>query len=407
MTPRGRDPARNPFTPGFGALPRVFAGRRGEFADLDHMVQRLRGGIHSQPRLVVGDRGMGKTVLLREFEENLREDGQWVVRAVATPGDAVIGRLSSRLGEVLDTADVAGRLTRAGASALRRLAGVTVAGVKVDLDGDDGAPADRALALEKLLVEVGHLARERGLALVLLIDEAQSISRQALGELFYALQEAQTVSITQRDPLSGARVRSALPVGAVVAGLPGLIGQLKRAGSTFGERSRLVELALLAEDDVRAALLAFAEAGGAAFDADALDLVVEACGGYPYFLHLVGEAVWDAGTGGVITATDASAGIAIARPRLASFYDERLRDLTDLQRRYLDAAAALEPRSRTAGAIAGALGSTSAQLASTWQALTARHGLLRPAGGEGLLAFALPGLDAHLRARDSDAAETP
>jgi hypothetical protein len=384
----------NPFTPGFGALPTVFAGRRVEFADLDQMVERLAAGIYSQPRLVTGERGVGKTVLLREFEENLREDGHWVVRAVATPGDAVIARLTARVAEVLDTHDAFGRLSRAAAATVRRLAGVTIAGSGVELEPDTSVE-DRALALERLLVEVGHLARERGVVLVLLVDEAQTISRVAVGELFYALQEAQTVTVSRRDP-SGARLRHALPIGAVVAGLPGLVGHLKRAGSTFGERSRLLNLDVLSEADVRAGLVAFATAGGATFDADALDLVVDACAGYPYFLHVVGEQVWYAGRGQVITAAEARDGIAAARLRLEAFYDERLRELSALQRRYLDAAARLDPGQRSAAGIAAALGATSSQLASTWQALTARHGLLRPAG-DGRLAFTLPGLDRHLQ----------
>ncbi len=128
---------------------------------------------------------------------------------------------------------------------------------------------------------------------------------------------------------------------------------------------------------------------------------MEASGGYPYFLHVVGSHVWNAGNGTVITADEARAGIAAARAYLDAFYEERLRELTAAQRRYLDAAAALPAPDRTAGTVAAALGATSRQVASTWQALTGRHGLLRPAGGRGHLDFTLPGLDAYLRSASS------
>ena len=72
-----RDVGRNPFTPGFGNLPRVFAGRKPEFADLDTMVERVSKGIYEQARMVTGDRGMGKTALLREFEQEQLELGRW------------------------------------------------------------------------------------------------------------------------------------------------------------------------------------------------------------------------------------------------------------------------------------------------------------------------------------------
>jgi hypothetical protein len=121
-----------------------------------------------------------------------------------------------------------------------------------------------------------------------------------------------------------------------------------------------------------------------------------ACGGYPYFLHVIGHQVWMAGTGSVITLGDAQRGIATAEPFIRQFYGARLRELGDLQRRYLHAAARIHRRERTPGTIAKALGRTSSQLGSTQSKLVHDHGLLRSTD-DGRLEFALPGLDAHLR----------
>ncbi|MDP9406305.1 MAG: ATP-binding protein [Actinomycetota bacterium] len=393
----GRSPESNPFTPGFGNLPRVFAGRKAEFSDLELMVNRLAAGVYEQPRLVTGDRGVGKTTLLREFEEEQTEAGRWVVRAAATRGDAVIRRLARELGRVLEDRDSRVGLSRQAAAALGRLSGVEVAGVSVALNPPQAEPEDRAAQLAELLGNVGELAREERTVALLLIDEAQNISPRAIADLFFAIQEAQSRTWTSVDAASRARVRHATPLGVVVAGLPGLVAHLQRAGSTFGERSKPVPLQAFDEADVREGLAAFADAGGAAFDAEAVDLVVEASGGYPYFLHVVGSHVWNAGSGTVITADEARTGIAAARNYLDAFYEERLRELTAAQRRYVDAAAALPTPERSAGAVAAALGTSSRQLASTWQALTGRHGLLRSAGGRGRFAFTLPGLDAYLR----------
>lgn len=393
----GRDEARNPFTPGFGNLPRVFTGRKAEFADLDLMVSRLAQGIYEQARLVTGDRGLGKTSLLREFEEEQVEAGHWVVRAAATPGDAIIGRLTSRLAEVVAEAGVAGKIDRPTRAGLRRLSGVefTEDGLSIDPKGP-AKNIDRCAELERVLAEVAALARDRGVVLLLLVDEAQNISREAIGDLFFAVQEVQGRVIRVQDD-SGAVRRDSLPFGTVVAGLPGLVNHLKQAGSTFGERSKPIELDAFDAGDMREGLRAFATEGGAMFDADALELVMDACGGYPYFLHVVGSHVWNAGDGDVITVSDAVTGIAEARPYLDAFYEERLRDLSAKQRRYLDAAAFLEAEDRTSGNIAAQLHTTSSRLASTWQALVQRHGLLRPAGGEGRVAFTLPGMGAYLR----------
>ncbi len=398
----GQRTSESPFTPGFGNLPQIIAGRNDEFFDLEVMVRRLHAGIYEQARLVTGDRGMGKTVLLRAFEQEQQEVGNWVVRVSATRGDAVIGRLCRELAGLVADHDLAAALARTGRDALSRLAVISLGDKGVSVGFAPEGTTDRAHELESLLAAVAGLARERSTVLLLLIDEAQNISLAALGDLFYALQEVQGTVVTNRDETTGALERTSLPLGAVVAGLPGLVKRLKDAGSTFGERSRPVRLQAFTEADMREGLPALAEHGGADFDADALEAVMEACGGYPYFLHLVGHQVWAAGTGAVITLDDAERGISIARPLIEEFYAARLRDLGDLQRAYLFAAAHLDPDDRTAGAIAAALHRTSAQLGSTQAKLIHEHGLLRTSA-YGQIEFALPGLDEHLRRLDADA----
>jgi hypothetical protein len=248
--------------------------------------------------------------------------------------------------------------------------------------------------LGTILVAAGALARERGVALVLLVDEAQNIERAAVGALFHALQESQSETVTEQHP-SGARLRQHLPLAVYVAGLPGLGALLRAAGSTFGERARQIQLGLLSDADVAEALTAFAAQGAVTVDADASDRFVELVGGYPYFLHVVGSQVWVAGSGPVITRDDVEEGWRRAVPTIDLFYEERLRDLTDTQRRYLEAAAGLAARDRTSGGIAAALGTTTEAVGSTQQALIDTHGLLRRAG-RGRVAFTLPGIDRHL-----------
>lgn len=398
----GRDARSDPFTPGFGNLPIVFAGRDREFEDLTLMVDRLVDGVYEQPRMVTGDRGMGKTSLLLHFETEQRESGRWVVRAASTRDEgAIVTRLCRGLAELLRDHDLVGAIADAGRRALQRLAGISLdprKGLSFDLSHQPVSAASGD-ELRILLEAVARLARGRGTALLLEIDEAQNISLDTLGQLFYAIQEVQGLTIDERAPDTGALRRDALPLGVVVAGLPGLVGRLKRAGSTFGERSKPHRLDVLDLSSMTVALRAFAREGGAVFDADALDIVVEESGGYPYFLHVIGSAVWRAGVGEVITADDARLGVDQARPYLDEFYRQRLAEIGDLQRRTLHAAARLDPEARTSGAIASAVGRKSSQLGSTIDALVATHGLLRPDGG-GRFAFALPGLDRYLSGID-------
>lgn len=398
-----RDTRSDPFTPGFGNLPAIFAGRDREFEDVAVMVDRLTDGVYEQPRMVTGDRGMGKTSLLLHLEAEQRETGRWVVRAPATRDDgAIIDRLCRGLAELLREHDLIAALADTGRRALERLAGISLdprKGISFDLSTRDTNTA-AGDELRALLDTVARLARDHDTTLLVLIDEAQNIALGTLGQLFYALQEVGGTTVDERDPESGALRRDALPLGVVVAGLPGLAGRLKRAGSTFGERSKPVRLDVLDRSAMTVALRAFAAENDVVFDADALDIVMDACGGYPYFLHVIGSHVWRAGHSAVITPDDAMAGVAAARPYLADFYRGRISEVGDLQRRYLLAAAGIDHPARTPGAVARALGRTSNRLGSTLNALTDTHGLLRH-DGDGRLVFALPGIDEHLRASDA------
>lgn len=87
-----RDLLSNPFKAGYGALPRVFAGREPEFRDLEVMAARTRAGIYEQARRVQGIRGIGKTVLLGEYEQWASDSGLWVTSLTVAPGAGFAGR---------------------------------------------------------------------------------------------------------------------------------------------------------------------------------------------------------------------------------------------------------------------------------------------------------------------------
>ena len=393
-----RDAGSNPFTPGYGIIPAVFAGRQAEFADFEGVVlRRVAHGTYEPARMLTGDRGMGKTALLKQFEAEATETGHWVVRVSAVRGDAALPDVVEALVDELSARDVAVKLSREAKQALRRVAGLTVGptGVTVMDRPRRGSSERWHKDLTVILTDAGRLAREAGVALLILLDESQNIDRAAMGALFHAFQESQSTTVTERHP-TGARIRQHLPLAVYVAGLPGLTALLRAAGTTFGERARHVSLPPLTDNDVAEALRAFAETRGVAVDADAIDRFCELVGGYPYFLHVVGSQVWVAGDGPVITVEDVEEGWRMAAPTIELFYEERLRDLTDNQRRYLVAAADLDEGERTSGAVAEALGERTEAVGSTQQALIDTHGLLRRSG-RGRIAFTLPGMDRHLR----------
>ena len=88
-----RDAGSNPFTPGYGIIPAVFAGRQAEFADFEGVVlRRVAQGTYEPARMLTGDRGMGKTALLKQFEAEARR-GERIVRKVP----ALASRMNARM----------------------------------------------------------------------------------------------------------------------------------------------------------------------------------------------------------------------------------------------------------------------------------------------------------------------
>ena len=63
------DPARNPFAPGAGNPPPELAGRASVLTDANVSLQRIAAGRYAQSSILVGLRGVGKTVLLVRINE--------------------------------------------------------------------------------------------------------------------------------------------------------------------------------------------------------------------------------------------------------------------------------------------------------------------------------------------------
>ena len=404
MTSVTRDPTSNPFTPGYGNLPRVFAGRALEFTDLELLAMRAQNGIYEQARMVTGVRGIGKTALLKEYSQWLAEQEAWTVSVAAPPGTALLGRLATAVGGAVLDHDLGARAATKAVAILRVAASLALRFGQPDWHVEyrgavvqpGGATGDPGQDLGRALSELCHLARERRTFVALLVDEAQNADAAALAPLLYALQEVQGEVITVRDATTGRVERSSLPLAVVLSGLPSLPAAVRRAHATFMARAKGIVLGPLEEAAVREALPAFTQPMEVEWDADAVDSLVQLARGYPYFLHVYGYHAWNAGDGPTITDDEVAAGAQAAAPLLDAFFNDRLEELTDLQLRVARAVASLPPAERTPTAIAQSVGRRAGSgLASTIDGLVERGVLRRVAHGR--YTFQIPGLGAYLR----------
>ncbi len=75
----------NPFTPGFGHDPYVVMGREQCLEEYDHILNTAQPGHQDLYPLISGNRGVGKTVLLHEYEELLKQRHFFIFSNVLGP----------------------------------------------------------------------------------------------------------------------------------------------------------------------------------------------------------------------------------------------------------------------------------------------------------------------------------
>lgn len=69
------DPVLNPFAPGAGSRPPELAGREPIIHNATVALKRVRIGRHARSQMMLGLRGVGKTVLLNRISEIAEENG--------------------------------------------------------------------------------------------------------------------------------------------------------------------------------------------------------------------------------------------------------------------------------------------------------------------------------------------
>lgn len=385
------DPVRNPFTPNAGAEPQVLVGRDDQLNSFDLLLRRMSLGRSEQSMIIMGLRGVGKTVLLGQFRTKALESDWVVVELEISKHDdrefrrALAIRLRTSLFELSPRSRWSDRLERA-AAALRGFtltvdeSGQVQAGLRVEAVEGVADHGDLAMDLTDVFVTLGEACRERETGLVLLLDEIQFLTRSQLEALITALHKV---------------VQRRLPVTLVGAGLP-QIAELAGDAKSYAERLfKFPQIGNLSSTDARRAFEEPVVGEGLQVESAALDVVVEVTGGYPYFVQEFGHAVWGTATGSSITRTHAVDAMELYTAKLdSSFFRVRLDRTTEMQRAYLRAMAELGPEPQKAADVARLLRRTSPQVAPTRAELINMGLLYTPE--HGYAAFTVPHFDQFL-----------
>ena len=383
------DRRRNPFVPGAGLQPPELAGRDRLLEEAAIDMDRILAGRPAKGLILLGLRGVGKTVLLNRLRALADDKGFRTVRIEAPEGSSLPELLTPELRRMVYALD----LQQATGWRLRRAAGVLVNFAKafsvavgdlelsVDLAPGEGDTGNLEQDLPRLLVAMAEAAADRDTAVGLFIDEVQYLSSSELAAVIVACHE-----IAQQN----------LPFLFVGAGLPQVAALAGKAKSYAERLFDYPEVGPLERTAARLALVKPALAEGVSFDGDAVDEILAATQNFPYFIQEWGYQVWNAAPSSPVTR-----GMVLgAHPEVVShldnnFFRVRFDRLTPLEQKYLRAMAELGPGPSATGRIAETLGVRTASVAAVRQRLINKGMVWSQRHGE--TAFTVPMFDAFMK----------
>ena len=222
------DAVRNPFAPGAGSRPPELAGRDAILDDARIAIARTSIGKQNRSQMLLGLRGVGKTVLLNKIEEMAENAGHLTSFIEAPEGKPLGELLVPRLNQVLrklSLTEQAKAKTHSALRALRSFASAfkfTYGEATMSVDPEVGVAdsGDLGSDLPELFIRVGEAAKAAGKAWTLLIDEVQYLRPVDLAALIVALHK-----ISQKE----------LPVLFFGAGLP-QVAALSGEAKSYAER---------------------------------------------------------------------------------------------------------------------------------------------------------------------------
>jgi hypothetical protein len=341
--------------------------------------------------MLVGLRGVGKTVLLNEMQRIALNDGYRTITFEAHENKPLASMLSPHLRKVLFELDrLAGFSDKArkGLKVLKSFLNeirvkVTDIEFGLDIEPEQGSAdsGDLEIDLPNLFTAVAEAAQDRRTSVALLIDEIQYLSIKELSALIMAMHKMQQLQ---------------LPLVLVGAGLP-ILSALAGESKSYAERLfDFPDIGPLSAAEAKTALQEPVRSAGIEFSPDAIEEIFRLTQGYPYFLQEWGYQAWNHADRTPITLQDVLNATAKVIPRLdANFFRVRFDRLTPNEKNYLRAMAEFGPGAHRFGDIAAALGVKVTSLGPVRAKLIKKGMIYSPTHGD--MAFTVPLFDAFMR----------
>jgi hypothetical protein len=89
------DKRKDPYSPGAGRPPFALAGRADDIDEFEAAIARIEDGMDARPLVFYGLRGVGKTVLLRDFQKRAVANGWLTAFVEANPEKSLRARTAT------------------------------------------------------------------------------------------------------------------------------------------------------------------------------------------------------------------------------------------------------------------------------------------------------------------------
>ena len=351
----------NPFTPTFGKVPAVLAGR-------DQLIGELVSALDSNGAdpnlcsLFSGPRGVGKTVLLSHLAKRAGVFGWVSANVTARPG--MLEDIIERATEAADAFIEHTSSTRLTSVSVPALFGAT-------WEYRDPATGNWRTRMNKLLDSLA----EHSIGLLVTVDELDP-----------ELDEMVDFAATYQH-----FVREDRKVALFMAGLPANVSALLSNKSvSFLRRAAQHQMGLISDHDVRDAFKATVEEAGKGITEESLDLATEAIDGFAYMMQLVGYRTWIATEDSeLIELEHVKRGAELAKRDFENgVIKKTLQDLSDNDVAFLEAMLPDEGEPSSMNDIAQRMGK-SANYARVYRTRLVEQGLIMPAR-RGYVEFCMP-----------------
>ncbi len=385
------DRARNPFSPGAGSQPPELAGRSVILEHVKVALTRVRDGRSERSRILVGLRGVGKTVLLNRIMEVAHNIGICVLQVEACERRSFASVLLPPLRQALFSLDRAADWSDQTKRAMRvmksLLNSVQVRYADVDIALDVEAEMGTADSgnfnsdLSELFLAIGAAASSRHTAIALLIDELHYLDATELEALIAVLHQ-----VAQRQQ----------PVLMIGTGLPSLL-RLSGEAKPYAERLLLYpQVGALSTQDAQDALEKPLRQLGMEFTQEAMQDILAQTEGYPYFIQEWGYQLWNLADHTPIDRDLVAQALPHTLRRLdENFFGVHFDRMTNSEKRYLRAMADSGRSPVSVAEVAHRLGSN-LRASSRVRSSLIKKGIIYSANF-GEIAYAIPQFDAYLR----------